>query len=766
MFRTIYLFSATLGMGCPVFLDSLFHYKLIIGVVALAIFFWAVRWSRVLTFFLLGFLWGHHQLSGAVARQLPEPLEGKEIELLVTIKGLPEGREKSTRFDALVLEAGDIPFAEQLIGSRARLSWWYGESVRAGQVWRFTVKLRRPRGLANPKGFDYHAWLLHQKIYASGYIKTAKPIHPDNGCSPSWDDRVSVLRLKVAQFFNLHSDQHASLYRALAIGDKSGIDASVWDALNQTGTVHLMAISGLHVGLIAGLCFGFGRGMASVLSFVRSSASLRILPAVVSILGALAYATAAGFSIPTQRALIIVVLLNLAYTLNRKVSNGYLLLLAAFLVVGADPFAFLQAGFWLSFAAVSILLFCFSYRIEVQSYLSALIGAQLVLFIGMAIPLTVVGAVASWASPLANLVAVPVMSVVIIPLTLFAAVFSFVSPYLAAVLTGLLDMFMSGIMGYLEWVASLPLGKLPQAYLPMFSSGAGIVGLMLIFSPAALKLRMLGAISLLAFSSQYFWKDSTPMRFTVLDVGQGLASVLKVPGHTMVYDVGAKFSPTFDTGKIIVAPFLNSHQVNAVDRVVISHGDNDHAGGLEGLSQMLDIKEVVGESSLTDIKNEPCTAGEVWRASNNLEIETVWPDVNLNTESFKHNRNNHSCVLLIRFNKYQIVLLGDVEKDVERILLSQLRMPAKVDIVVAAHHGSKTSSSIELVKHLNADHVIFSAGYKNRYGHPAQKVVSRFKNQGAKIWNTALDGAITVEVGNDGLLKVSAERIKNPKPWY
>lgn len=774
---TARIFLFTLGAGSGVFLPSLPPMWVILLAAIIAGGFLLHRYTVLPALFALGLCLSMLHLAHVVGKQLPVDLEGVDLPLTVEVIGLPESFGRNIRFLVRVVEGP----AEVSWAGNMRLSWYHGrwgeaQEIKPGQIWQLTVRLKRPRGFVNPKGFDYHAWLLGNGIYATGYVRTKadyrKLSEPD-----SW--RFSALRYHLSQ--QLFSDggglEYGDLLRALILGDRSGISQQQWGVLQSTGTIHLMAISGLHVGLVATLGFLLGGGIRRLFTLlVGSRPGMRMLPPVLSVGFAVVYAGLAGFSIPTQRALVFIVLINLACLLFRRVNLYHALAVCALVIVLRDPFAFLSPGFWLSFSAVLVLFYLFSLRAGKTSKLRGALVSQASLFVGMIAPLCLLVLPVSLSGPLANLVAVPVVSVVIIP-ALFAAVLVCIVnlPWALDVLA-FADLVFGYLWRVLEFFASY---EAVWRHTPVNGWAAMPVGLLaalLLLAPRGIPFRLAGAALLLVFLFPVR-HEQEGLRLTTLDVGQGLALVLESPDVTLLYDTGARFSDNFDAGSRIISPYLVAHGHRQLDQVFISHADNDHAGGLSGILTTLKVKTVAAGQPraarrqlrklnlvVDDNLISDCHQGMQW-VYGELVIDALWPaDSSAGIKGDK--TNNRSCVLLLRYGGQLILLPGDIEADVESALLKAGLLPKDVDILVAPHHGSRSSSSRAFVDQVSPDFIIYSAGYKNRYNHPHPDIVERYRQAGSAGYNTGTQGAVTFRLNPDGHLDVHYSRKTDRRPWY
>jgi len=781
--RYCYFLSFTLAAGGYGFLPANLHYFLrdylsltVLGTGLAIVFGERIGLLRpykrplflLLWLFCLGALTSQYQIEQRVSRQLPFLYEAKELQVKARIIGLASSNERSTVFDAWVDEAR-LADSSALIAlkGKVRLSWYKRSQeqlkLKVGDSHIFTVRLRRPRSFVNPGGFDYQAWQLARSYVASGYIR--EHLNQDTHlASASFTVFINRLREKIQSRMGFENYTHGAVLQALLIGEKSGIDQQDWWLLQYNGCIHLMAISGLHIGLVAGFAFLLGRIVGLVLPGAYGTL---ILPALCSLGAASLYAALAGFSIPTQRALILVLLLNVSRVLGKRVNPLDLLSLSALVIVCLDPFAFYSAGFWLSYLAVAVLIYCFSHQQVSASKWRSLLSAQAVMFLGLAMPLAVLGLPTSLAAPLANLVAVPLVSVFVVPSLFLAAFTSFLFEPISQLFLSISDYFTAFLWVFFRFMRDLdmPLLWLSQGQNSFYSIVSGGLGAVLLLAPKGLAFRGLGA-ALLVLSLSPTAKKQAGLNLTVLDVGQGLAVVIQHQDFSMVYDTGDRFSANFDIGSRVLLPYLRHRAVPALDLLVLSHGDRDHAGGMDALVEALEIDEIVAGPDIPLAENlqmKHCSSGQRWQHGE-LFIEVLHPDpAHASVPSL--GANNLSCTLLVSFRGFALMLPGDIEAFAEHHLISSGRLP-KVDILLAPHHGSQSSSSSGFIQALQPSLAVVSAGYLNRYRHPSKKVLKRYHSYGVEVVNTALDGAITIQVNSKGEWQMQKERRVQNRIWH
>ncbi|MDM3872132.1 DNA internalization-related competence protein ComEC/Rec2 [Porticoccus sp. W117] len=713
----------------------------------------------------LGVVWGVYSGHQLLHQQLPEEFELQEFQVRGVVLGLPQSDHRRTRFRLQVDSCIAVVDGRQLPLNKLQLSW-YGErpTIQTGQYWQLRVKLRRPRGFSNPGGFDYRHWLLQQGISATGYVRQTSA--ESTGANKLLGYRHLWLHELRENLHRLIGDMQLpelqrGLLQALAVGDGSALGSDQWALFNRTGTTHLMVISGLHIGLFSFLCYGLGNLLARPFNLLFPVVPAQLWASVCALLGAGFYAALSGFGLPATRAFAMVVAVLLVRWLRNNASPFSHLQSALAAVALVDPLAAHSTGFWLSFVAVFGLLWVFAPLVGrpagLQGWLHRWWRPQWTVFVALAALLLAAYGQLPLLSVLINGVAIPWLNIAVVPICLLGVVASFVSVDLAHWCWQLagwqLQWFYQGLQwldGSAELMLTLPIGISIWLILPL------MVAALLLLLPRGVPARWLG---LVPFILVFFAAPTRPpLSVTVLDVGQGLSVVVTTQRHTLVYDTGAAFSERFNVGSAVVAPFLRAKGIHRVDRLVVSHGDNDHAGGVNGLKESLDVGDIwLGESLPDETGNKLCQAGDQWHWEG-VEFQILSPK---RQPEVKLSSNNSSCVLLITLGDRRVLLPGDIEASQERSLLAQL---PPVDIVVAPHHGSRTSSSSAFVEQLQPRHVIYSAGYKHHFGHPHPKVVERYGAVGARQWYTATDGAVTLTLEN-GSWQVSTERTGSGFFW-
>jgi competence protein ComEC len=650
------------------------------------------------------------------------------------------------------------------------------------------ARLRQPRGFVNPRAFDYQAWLLQQAYGATGYVRAAYPATRLQNNSLSLDSLAlaptilsAELRTKLRERID-HADLSArgrAVILALTLGDKQRL-SKWWQDLARMGIVHLLVISGLHIGLIALLGTLVGSGLNRGIILFRQllfrlglgSSAISSMPWIAPLCGLLAaflYSLLAGFSLPTQRALIAVAVIVAARLCYRKIRPLLCMLWALLLIAISQPLAVLSAGFWLSFTAVGLLVWWFTPLALKQKTIGFMaIGFSPAGTIGRhvstAIAVSRQGLVACAAGQscgcsmgfIYDCVAVIVWRTYAVEF--LAGIFWQWADWSIVALWWLLD----SIPQQLSFIVS-PLAISPQVLCAVILAG---LALLLPRGFAARWIALLPLVLLLAFP-----KADIPLRITVLDVGQGLAVTVKIENHTLVYDTGVEYSKQFSAGSGIIAPYLWQQGRGRIDTTVVSHEDADHSGGLVALQKVLPSQRILAGPAV--IYKDSVIKSSQFMHCNDAQ-DWLWDGIAfqvLAAEDRPDSGNNSSCVLLISFRnalgrQVNILLPGDIERSGELTLLKLHTLEdIALDLLIAPHHGSKTSSTEAFVRLLAPEHVVFSAGYRHQFGHPHRTVVQRYRQVGSKLWNTGEQGAITFSWLSTGELEVSAARDKQLRWW-
>ncbi|WP_421555165.1 DNA internalization-related competence protein ComEC/Rec2 [Pseudomonas kitaguniensis] len=717
------MFALGLGLLSLRFLPALPPAGWLLALLVLALMLLPFRTYPV-AFFLLGLSWASLSAQGALDDRLTLALDGQTRWVEGRVIGLPQQTSTGVRF-----ELSDGWSRNARLPKRIRVSWHGGPPVHSGERWRLAITLKRPSGLLNFHGFDHEAWLLAQRIGATGSVKDGQRLAPARN---AWRDSVRQ-RLQA-----LDAQGREAGLAALVLGDGSGLGADDWRILQDTGTVHLLVISGQHIGLLAGLIYGLVAGLARYGFWPRA---LPWLPWAcgLAFAAALGYGLLAGFGVPVQRACVMAGLVLLWRLRFRHLGVWWPLLLALNGVLVLEPLASLQPGFWLSFAAVAVLLLTFSGRLGPWNLWQVWARPQWLIAIGLFPVLLVLGLPISLTAPVANLFAVPWISLVVLPLALLGTALLAV-PVVGEGLLWLAGGALDGLFRGLALLAEQRPAWIP-AQVPIGYWWVSLAGAVLLLLPKGVPFRLLGWPMLLL--ALYPPRELVPhgqVEVVQLDVGQGLALILRTRHHTLLYDAGPR-SGDFDLGARVVLPSLRKLGVGALDMMVISHAHADHAGGAAAVVRALAVKRVVGGETQglpVFLGTQPCISGEQWEWDGVSFELWQWPGA---TSS-----NPKSCVLQVQANGERLLLTGDIDRAAERALLdSPLSVPT--DWLQAPHHGSRSSSSEAFVQGLAPKSVLISRGRGNAFGHPHPQVMARYQAVGSRVYDSAEQGAIRLQLG-------------------
>jgi len=708
--------------------------------------------------FVCGICWAQIHAASYLKHVLAEKLAGEDIAITGYISSIPLTAETVQRF-IVEVEAFNAHEYTGPIPERLKLSWYYGEPVRAGETWQFIVRLKPPHGFMNPGGFDYEAWLFQNGINATGYIRESaenRKIQP----AVLFDDTAT--RQLIAENIStiLHDSAFTGFVAALAVGDRSGIDAQQWQVLINTGTNHLMAISGLHIGLAAAFGYWLCRRLlpARIMHIIPAQHAAMICAVII----ALIYAMLAGFAIPTQRALLMLTCVAGASLLRRTTRPMDVLFLALMLVLLWDPASVMSAGFWFSFVAVAVIFHVLTGRMAQSPWLK---WGWMQIVIALALfPISLfLFQQTSLVSPLANLFMVPYVSLLVVPLILLGLLMLPLSDVAAAVLFRAADYLFQFIWPLLQWLSEFPYSHWLKAQPGILMTILALLGVGIMLAPRIHYWRAAGILLLLPAIT---WQPQTPepgaYELNVLDVGQGLAIVVRTHSRTLVYDTGARFSDRLNAGEAVLRPFLTHEGIEKIDLLMISHGDGDHIGGAASLLGAYPQTPLLGQGieELSAASSNHCQAGQMW-VWDGVVFTVLHPD----GASYKAT-NNRSCVLKIEGRGGSVLIAGDIEKKVENRLLQRGREILSANILIAPHHGSKSSSTLNFVNAVSPEIVIFAAGYRNRYQFPHNEIIDRYSRRGAKMHMTGDAGAIRVVVDPwQGIADVESYRASHKKYW-
>ena len=699
-----------------------------------------------------GYAWAACAAHLQMGASLPPEINGTDVEITGTVRGLPDVDSLRARFDLDV--HADSP--ARVPPGRVRLSWFRASTVPApGSVWRMTVRLRRPLGWRNPGGSDYEGWSFANRIVATGYVRSARRI----GSAPPLSlARVDAVRAGLAEWIRSALAGHDSdgLVRALAIGDRRGISERRWQTLRETGIAHLMAISGLHVGMAAGTAYW---ASLRAWTLVPRAALLLAAPqvaALAAMAAATGYALLAGLALPTQRALLMLAVVFASRLSRRCILPSDALALALLLVVVIDPHSVRAPGFWLSFVAVAVILLAIATRPTAHSRtvtgrLRTLARVQIAVTVGLAPVTLAVFAEQSLVSPLVNAVMIPLVGTMVVPVILVGLLTGVFVPDAGAAMLGACALVLDTVWPTIEWIgAHAPMLRAPGA-IGGWQIAAAAVGVLIVLAPRGATCRWLGfawMLPMLAVGPAPIGTGA--YRMTVLDVGHGLSVVVETAGHVLVYDTGPRIGSRLDAAALAVLPYLAWRGHAGVDRVVLSHGDSDHVGGFRRLAESIAVASVMANGVVASRQpDSPCTAGRRWDWDG-VSFEVLHPFAG--AAGFD---NDDSCVIRIAGPGGIALLTGDIERAAEKALVSREGKGLSADVLMAAHHGSNTSSTPVFLDAVSPSIALSSAARGGRVPFPHPRVVSRYADAGIPMYSTSHCGAITIEF--------SANRARRPR---
>jgi len=720
--------------------------------------------------FALGFCWALGAAQLRLAERLAPELEGRDIEVVGIVSGLPAAGERGLRFE-FVPEHADAKLPGRIL-----LSWYRGPGagelredqpavlsspVHPGERWRFTVRLRRPHGNFNPQGFDYEAWLTERGFGATGYVRSSGSSYPEKlGERNSFSDRIELMRERVRERFRqvLGETPASGILAALAVGEQRAISAEEWRLFNRTGVTHLMSISGLHVTMVSGLFAWLAGWLWRRSPFLLLRLPARKAAAIAAIAGALGYTLLAGFAVPAQRTFWMVTVVALALWSGRICAPARTLVLALGVVLAFDPWAVLAPGFWLSFGAVALIFFSSDGK---EATAKQWLRVQWAITIGLAPAALFLFSQFSIVGPLANAVAIPLVSAVVTPLVLLAAVVPWDALLESAA------WLVQWLLQFLEWCANLPCAVWQQHTPPVWAVLLAMAGVAWLLAPRGVPWRLAGlALTLPAVALPPPAPLPGEAWVVTLDVGQGLAVLVRTANRALLYDAGPAFGET-DSGERIIAPYLRAAGIERLDAMIVTHNDSDHAGGAASVAGNFEVDALrhslpPGHPLLAGVPDaRRCAAGMGWEWDG-VRFSVLHP---AGAAARAKKSNDLSCVLKVEAGGRSMLLTGDIEKPAEAELLARDRAALAADVLLVPHHGSRTSSTGELLAAVQAPAAVVPVGYRNRFGHPNAEVLERYGSAGIRLWRTDLEGAVTVRLSGENFA-ISGERRERRRYWH
>jgi competence protein ComEC len=718
----------------------------------------------------LGFLLTASCLQAALDRRLDPALEGEKLRLRGVVASVPQGTLQTLKFRFAPVALLDGPRqTAPALPPLIELTWYDAPArVEAAETLELEVKLRRPRGFANPGGQDNEARMLRDGVGASGYVRWGERL----GRVPAAHVRYPVLlaRAHVAALIHdaLDDRPSAGIVAGLAVGLQDALSREQWQVLARSGTSHLMAISGMHIAMVGAVFAWLGAAWQRWRQGRGATGARRDAAVVAGFLAALVYSLLAGWSVPTQRTMVMITCGAATLLLRRRVGVADGLGCCVIAVLLLDPLAPLAPGFWLSFGAVAAILYAATGFVSRQGVLRSYLQVQWIVTVGLLPALAGSFGAVSLVSVLVNLYAIPLYTLIVVPAVLVSCAVAAIARPTGEILLDWTGRLIEITWPLLEVPASWPLATWSIAALEPVAWTALVLGTVAAISPLPCPGRIAGvALAVTACVWRPPLVSHGAARVTVLDVGQGLAVVVETRHHTLVYDAGPSFRTGSDTGQLVVVPFLKSRGLRSVDRVVVTHDDDDHKGGVASVLALLPVRELTLGPSLAAslLAREPvahrngCRRGQGWQWDG---VSFRW--LHPGERRFERD-NDSSCVLLIAAGGHTMLLTGDVEAAAERDLLAAGEL-GHFDVMVVPHHGSRTSSTAAFVAAASPRWAIYAVGHRNRWNFPHPRVAERWQQAGARALQTSRSGALTFELRPGQVLAEPVEwRLEARRPW-
>lgn len=715
-----------------------------------------------------GFLWAGLVAQVRLADRLLPEWEGVDIEVQGVVAELPQFDERGARFrfdvERVITPLAGVPSKIQL--SYISVPDLVVPSFHAGERWHLSVRLKRPHSTQNPHLFDREYWQLEQGVRASGYVRAKGTVTRLDALveRPGYlvERLREVIRDRILQATS--PGPATGVLIALAVGDQAAIPRDQWQLFTRTGVNHLMSISGLHITMLSGLA-----ALIAGWGWRRSARLVQWLPArraalMAGVCVAWSYAAMAGFGLPAQRTVLMLSTVAIALSFARAWPAVWMLALVLFIVTVFDPFAVMTAGFWLSFGAVALLLYIGNGRIGRSFLVVEWARAQWAMSLGLIPLLVILFQQVSVVSPVANAVAVPLVSFIVVPVTL-----------VGAVLPGdwvlvLAERIMSWCVLALQFVDGLPIAVWQQAMPPLWILMIASLGIVWILAPRGFPAKWMGYTALLPLfvysstvpASGEFWMD-------VLDVGQGLSVLIRTQSHAALFDAGPRYGDDSDAGDRIVTPYLRAAGVRRLDGLIISHDDSDHSGGALSVIKNVPVTWMVSSIAASDeihgvaSRSLRCFAGQRWEWDD-VGFEMLHPSpASYDVAHLKD--NDRSCVLRVTARAGSALIPGDIEAKSEIALSRDNPHLLRADVLLAPHHGSGTSSTEQFLRDVAPKQVVFTNGYRNSYGHPKQEVVERYERLHVRSYRSDHDGALRYRFAAQGI-DARAWRVEHRRYWY
>ena len=690
---------------------------------------------------LAGAAYGMVRTQNALNHQWTVADSAQSVLLRVAVTGLPERDELGrTRFVGMA-QADDGRSYRLLFADYAARDW------RVGEVWQVKARVKAAVGMRNAMGFDSEAWALANGLDGTASLAKERFRLPERA-RWTWFNRQREAVVRAWQGAAVRYPQGAGLMRALAVGDKSGVSAQTWAAVRPLGLNHLLSISGLHVGMVG---------------WLAAWLAMLLLRVVV-------YAGLAGFDVPALRSVLMIGVFALAWARHRQAGSWHTWWTAMAAVLLLQPAAALSAGFWLSFGLVGALIWATAGR---KSKRDVLVYVQhddvaddfrlpeltwrdkLRIAASAQWAATLLGGVATIAlfgllpifSPLANAVAIPLFSWLLVPLALLASALPFAAPKLAAAWLG------EQTVAAIQWAGTrLPEMAFAHAPAPLLLLAA--MGALLLLLPNGTRVKPLACCALAAFALYRPPQSSAQgsLKITVWDVGQGLSVLLQTASHNLLYDSG-----TAHAAEMALLPNLRAAGITRLDAIIASHHDDDHDGGLPAVQQRYPDAALWAGQPENYPRARYCQSGTTWTADG-VYFEWLTLPHSADTPD-----NDASCVLRVITGSHALLITGDLSARGEAQLIAQYGNALQSDVLVLGHHGSKSSSSGAFINHVAPRWAIASSGFANAYRHPHPDVINRLAAHGVTLLRTDTQGAWVITLAGD---EASVAQLARGKYWW
>ena len=708
--------------------------------------------------FCLGIFWTAYTMTLDTEVRAANAWEGKTIEVVAQVATIPIRRTGRTQF---ILKVIEHPEADQPFPKRVRASIYrYEDHIKVADFLRAKIKLKAPYGFANPNTFDYERWLMMQGIEATGYVVSYQKLAASATATTL---EYSLERWRQRLFDKLESYRHlyaqVDSIAAITLGLSSLLSHRQREILSATGTHHLFAVSGLHIGMVFGLFFVLIERLWCYLFLSRYLYPARDVALLGALPAAVAYAALAGFSVPTQRALIMLICVVCANFFRYKISLSQSLVAALLLILIYDPLATLSISFWLSFAAVAMIAFFLLIAPNLEGW-KLWFGMQAYIATVMIIPSLLFFTQGAPLSPLANMVIVPLTAFLVLPCSLITIASLMLNEPIALFSIQVANLLFEMLWQINDWFASYAIRWFH--HIDNLTALFALTGILLFIVLRKKLVRWLALsllLPLLPFFSTPSPLPSGAFKVVFFDVGQGLSVLVRTRRHTLVYDTGPYYRSGFNTMDSVVLPYLRARRIDTIDTLVVSHADNDHAGGAKVLMRHISPHRLLGGEPLA-VDGRPferCVQGQSW-VWDDVRFEILYPKSDAIYEG-----NNASCVLRISNRRHSLLLTADIEKAGERILSQHPLLPS--DVILVPHHGSRTSSTPELISAASPLLAVVTSGYRNRFGLPRADIVDRYYQRGIQILDTAKAGALIFDFPPDQNFDLRSYRMHEQRYW-